>query len=140
MKGKKQTQLPSSCPVDPKWARQRHPQAETTTTHSNAGSFCLKKWDFCFSLITSGVCRNRDRLSHLWIGQRDFKGSWTLNMPLCLCSHSELTTSWRRGQTPAVQGSSGAALLPSPVSFCTGVQSCTASSCKYILNELMRKG
>lgn len=45
-----------------------------------------------------------------------------------------------KGQIPAVHSSSGAALLPSMVLFCPGLQSCLANSCKNIVKELMKKG
>lgn len=81
-------EIPNGC--------QHHPQADTSTTPSNTGRFCLKNTDFSSSLITSGVCGNRDRLEvTCWSGRGFEKGSSTQSL---------LTSPWRKGPSPCSAG------------------------------------
>lgn len=135
MRGKKERQVPSSCPGNHKWASQQHPQRDTATAHSNTSRFCLKNLDFS-SLITSGICRNRDRLEvTCWLGFKKEHGLWT-SPSICAPAQS----SWRMGQTPCSAG-----LFWSPSASQTGfvLPRCTELHCKQLQKYywiLIKKG
>lgn len=104
-----------------------------TTTPSNTGRFCLKNMDFSSYLITSGVCGNRDRLEVTCWSSRGFeKGSPTLSHCSPLLGEG--------GKVPAVQGSSGAALLPSLVLVLPTSSELHHKQLQNFVKDMMRKG
>lgn len=104
-----------------------------TTTRSNTSRFCLKNMSFSSSLITSGVCGNRDRLEVTCWSSRGFeKGSSTLSH--CSPLHGE------GGKVPAVEGSSGAAVLPSLLLVLPTSSELHHKQLQNFVKNVMRKG